>query len=346
MSGLEGAFINASFSTANFLGAGETFSVSAQTGKRTKNYQIAITEPYFLDRPITAGFDVFKRKITYVSYVNVVGYTQEGTGASLIFGIPVKRWGRLLANYSYEVVNLSDVTQDIQGNITPVAPSTASRSSTRCSSAASRARRAGSSPSLMWNTVDNPYSPSEREEIHREPHRGRGAARAAPSTTSGPTSRPSSTSPTPRRRPWASAGTWPGSSPTATPGSCPTISATSSAGETQIRGYNLRTVGPIDSSGRALGGNKYLLLNAEYYFDVFGPLRALVFFDAGQAFLEDARASTSRSSAPRPARRFASSCRSSTFPSASSTPGTRTVIRSSRRRPSSSPLAPPSKEKK
>jgi outer membrane protein assembly factor BamA len=45
-------------------------------------------------------------------------------------------------------------------------------------------------------------------------------------------------------------------------------------------------VGPIDTSGRALGGNKYMLYNAEYYYDVFGPLRALLFFDAGQAYLE------------------------------------------------------------
>jgi hypothetical protein len=47
---------------------------------------------------------------------NVVGYSQEGR-ASLIFGVPVKRWGRLFTNYSYEVVKLNDVTQDIQGNI-------------------------------------------------------------------------------------------------------------------------------------------------------------------------------------------------------------------------------------
>jgi outer membrane protein assembly factor BamA len=38
-------------------------------------------------------------------------------------------------------------------------------------------------------------------------------------------------------------------------------------GETEVRGY------PI--------------LNAEYYFDVYGPLRMLLFFDAGQAFFED-----------------------------------------------------------
>src|SRR5262249_63209 len=61
VSGLEGTFLNASSSTANFLGLGETFQISAQTGKRTKNYQIAITEPYLFDRPITAGFDLYKR---------------------------------------------------------------------------------------------------------------------------------------------------------------------------------------------------------------------------------------------------------------------------------------------
>jgi len=62
-------------------------------------------------------------------------------------------------------------------------------------------------------------------------------------------------------------------------------------GETQIRGYNIRTVGPIDTVNRSLGGNKYMLFNAEYYYDVFGPLRLLLFFDAGQAFLEDERMS-------------------------------------------------------
>jgi outer membrane protein insertion porin family len=35
-----------------------------------------------------------------------------------------------------------------------------------------------------------------------------------------------------------------------------------------------------------VGGNKYALFNAEYYFDVFGPVRLLLFFDAGQAFAE------------------------------------------------------------
>jgi outer membrane protein insertion porin family len=284
VSGLEGAFLNASFSTANFLGAGETFSLSAQTGKRTKNYQIAITEPYFLDRPITAGFDVFKRKITYVSYVNVLGYTQEGTGASLIFGFPVKRWGRLLANYSYEIVNLTDVTQDIQGNITPVASSGEPVFDPLLFGSQSR-KESRVSPSFVWNTVDNPYSP-------------RAGTRYSASMTvaGGPLGgtidyfRPNLEVvvylPHTKKTALGLRADVAWIKPYSRTRVQPYYLRYFLGGETQLRGYNLRTVGPIDTSGRALGGNKYMLFNAEYYYDVFGPLRALLFFDAGQAYLE------------------------------------------------------------
>jgi outer membrane protein insertion porin family len=62
-------------------------------------------------------------------------------------------------------------------------------------------------------------------------------------------------------------------------------------GETQIRGYDARSVTPFEprSDGArytALGGNKFVLFNAEYYFDIAGPLRLLAFFDAGEAYLE------------------------------------------------------------
>ena len=55
-------------------------------------------------------------------------------------------------------------------------------------------------------------------------------------------------------------------------------------GEYQIRGVDLRSVGPLDDENRAIGGDKFVLFNAEYYLDILGPVRALVFHDAGQAF--------------------------------------------------------------
>jgi outer membrane protein insertion porin family len=60
-------------------------------------------------------------------------------------------------------------------------------------------------------------------------------------------------------------------------------------GENQIRGVDVRTVGPLDSNQQAIGGNKFVLFSAEYYFDMFGPVRALLFHDAGQAFSERER---------------------------------------------------------
>jgi outer membrane protein insertion porin family len=35
-----------------------------------------------------------------------------------------------------------------------------------------------------------------------------------------------------------------------------------------------------------VGGDKFVLFNAEYYFDIGGPLRFLLFFDAGEAYAE------------------------------------------------------------
>jgi len=52
-------------------------------------------------------------------------------------------------------------------------------------------------------------------------------------------------------------------------------------------GYDIRTIGPRDPLGRFLGGNKMILLNAEYYIPIAGPLRAVIFFDAGQAYAEN-----------------------------------------------------------
>ena len=59
VSQFDGFFGQLSFQTSNFLGRGETFSVTAQQGNRAKNYQLAFTEPFLFDRPMTAGVDLF-----------------------------------------------------------------------------------------------------------------------------------------------------------------------------------------------------------------------------------------------------------------------------------------------
>ena len=84
---------------------GETFQVSAQSGRRTKNYQIAITEPYLFDRPITAGLRHLQAARSPTRPSTTWWATpRRRTGVSLIVGLPLGRFSRVFTNYSYEVI--------------------------------------------------------------------------------------------------------------------------------------------------------------------------------------------------------------------------------------------------
>jgi len=292
VSGLEGTFVNASFQTSNFLGLGETFQISAQSGKRTKNYQIAITEPYFLDRPITAGIDIYKRRLEYQTFAgqNIQGYVDDRLGASFTTGVPLSRFARIFLNYAYEIVKI----EGSQTVADPLDPTIQTIVNPFLFEDTGKRRESRLTPSVVYNTVDNPYTPragmkvSSTLQVTGGPLRGTlnfvrpdfELIRYFPHTRK--------TSLALRGqvglvRPFGNTARI---NPVTGRDDLPFYQRFYMGGENQIRGYNLRTVGPRDASGIAVGGDKFLLFNAEYYFDVVGPLRALLFFDAGQSYLE------------------------------------------------------------
>ncbi len=295
VSGLEGKFLNASFQTSNFLGQGETFQISAQTGKRTKNYQFAVTEPYLFDRPITAGIDIYKRKIIYQTYAsaNVFGYQDDRTGGSFTTGFPLGRFSRVFLNYAYEVVNISQADLDPND---PLNFTTPTISDSFFIEDFGKRRESRLSPSVVYNTVDNPFTPRSGMKLS-----------ISGQVTGGPLGgtlnylRPDIEAiwyiPHTRKtalglraqfgmiRPFSSTSVI---DPVTGRSSLPFYLRFYMGGEQQIRGYNIRAVGPREPSSSALvGGDKFALFNAEYYFDVGGPIRALLFFDAGQSYLQN-----------------------------------------------------------
>ena len=293
VSGLEGKFLNASFQTSNFLGQGETFQVSAQTGKRTKNYQFAVSEPYLFDRPITAGIDLYKRKIVYQTFAsaNVLGYQDERTGASFTTGFPLGRFSRVFLNYAYEVVNIS------QANLDPNDPlnfTTPTISDSFLLEDFGKRRESRVSPSVVYNTIDNPYTPKRGSKLtlsgqftggplggtlnyFRPDLEGIIYIPHTKKTTLGLRAQVGFI------RPFSATSVI---DPISGRSSLPFYLRFYMGGEQQIRGYNIRAVGPREPSSNALvGGDKFALFNAEYYFDVIGPVRALLFFDAGQSYL-------------------------------------------------------------
>jgi len=293
VSGLEGTFINASFSTANFLGLGETFQISAQSGRRTKNYQIAITEPYLFDRPITAGFDIFKRKLTYETFTNVVGYTDDRSGISFTTGVPIGRKGfnRLFANYSFQLINIEGLSEllGIDPNA-PVTDPTQPVFDPFLFGEEGRRKESTISPSFVHNTVDNPYTPRSGKKFTFTPQFAGGPLGGSVNYFK-PDAEfiwyiPHFKKTALGIRAEASWIKQYGDTQL-----LPIYQRFFLGGETQIRGVNIRTVGPVTinpvtGQAQALGGNKFVLFNGEYYFDVGGPLRLLLFFDAGQAYAE------------------------------------------------------------
>ncbi|MEJ7699046.1 MAG: outer membrane protein assembly factor BamA [Pyrinomonadaceae bacterium] len=59
VSGIGGSFFGLEYSTNNLLGRGEILSFQFGFGNRQRNLQITFQEPYFRDRPISVGFSLF-----------------------------------------------------------------------------------------------------------------------------------------------------------------------------------------------------------------------------------------------------------------------------------------------
>ncbi len=279
LSQYDGVFGNLSFTTANFLGRGESLTVSAQKGSRASNYQVSFTEPTIFSRPISAGFSVYSSKVDYLTTANVVGYSQVREGASVTVGRRLFRYSRLFTSYAYEVVNIAASADFVN------ASRQAGSGSGLYLGATGRDTESRITPSFEFNTVDNPFRP-------RTGTRLTATLSTAGGLLGGTTSyiRPEIELvryfPVTRRTGFGlrgNAGVIQRYGGTRT---LPFYLRYFLGGEYQIRGVDLRTVGPSDASGNATGGDKFVLFNAEYYLDMFGPVRLLLFHDAGQAFGE------------------------------------------------------------
>ena len=294
----EGFFGQLSFQTANFLGRGESLTASAQAGSRSQNYQLAFTEPFLFDRNLTGGVDIYKRSLQFIGY-----YTQKSTGGNITFGFPVADFARMFVNYSYESVGVSDLNEALLDPSCIVSASgcstvNVSNLSTISPSALETLRRnpflfdsylIGSkgnrtiskvSPSYVFNTIDNPIFPSNGKRVTMAIDLG---------GLGGNTSYYKPTLEGIWYHPHTSRSSFGGRvqfqyiEPYRGTTNLPVFERLFLGGEYSVRGYDIRSIGPtVPGSQIVLGGNKSLLFNAEYIITVAGPVRLVLFYDAGQ----------------------------------------------------------------
>ena len=65
VSGIGGSFFGLEYSTNNLAGRGEILSINLGAGNRQQNLQFSFQQPYYRNRPISAGFSVFASKYQF-----------------------------------------------------------------------------------------------------------------------------------------------------------------------------------------------------------------------------------------------------------------------------------------
>src|SRR4030095_4654586 len=131
VSGLAGGFIGLTYQTNNFLGLGETLTLSAQTGSRQRNFTFGFTEPYLFDRPISTGFTIFDSQYRYhqeqelailsgqqvsLNPASAQNYTQNSRGFTLFASFLPRRhsFTRFGVTYSYSKTDIVAYTNAAQ----------------------------------------------------------------------------------------------------------------------------------------------------------------------------------------------------------------------------------------
>ncbi len=131
VSGIAGSFVGLNYSTNNFLGLGETLSLTSQLGTRQRDVSLGFTEPYFLDKPLQLGFVVYLRRFNYnqgreasilsgqnliplyneLGTQNLLNYVQNSHGFNVSASYPLRRsFTRIGITYGYDISNINVLT--------------------------------------------------------------------------------------------------------------------------------------------------------------------------------------------------------------------------------------------
>jgi outer membrane protein insertion porin family len=178
VSGLAGGFIGLTYQTNNFLGLGETLTFSAQFGEIQRVLQFGFTEPYLFDRPISTGFTVFSSKYNFnqakqeallfgqqvsVNPQFVQNYDQNSTGFTTFASYPMKRFSfaRLGLSYGLTRTNITAFNQ-----ASSLLFEQLQFRSIAGPSALNGIVSSTITPSISYNTIDNPISATKGKSIY------------------------------------------------------------------------------------------------------------------------------------------------------------------------------------
>ena len=272
-SAAENLTIQAAVSQANILGTGNMLAFQVNNGSINKVYSFTYVNPYWTPDGVSRGFDFFRRDVD-TSELSIASYSTYSTGAGVRFGVPVTE---------YDTVNLGFTAERTKLQLDATAPTRyidfinefGEKSNTfRANAAFSRDTR----DSLTWPTR------GWLNEVGFEVGLPGGDLTYYRATYQ------SQWFYTPERWSWATlmlngevgyADGYKGKP-------LPFFKNFYAGGVGSVRGFETATLGPIDTNGDVLGGDRRFVANVEFLFPMPGykekNVRLGAFIDAGNVW--------------------------------------------------------------
>ena len=119
-SSLERFIIQAGITQRNFRGKGQELRANVDYSVYSKSVQLGFTEPYLFDKNIALGIDIFRRDYNSFNYLGdqrQTTYSQVSTGFQARVGVPLTEYWSLSARYglTYDQVGLDKSTYFTDG---------------------------------------------------------------------------------------------------------------------------------------------------------------------------------------------------------------------------------------
>lgn len=272
-SSIDKFILTTQMSFGNFLGYGQRVSLRAELSSRRQLADLSFYEPYFLDTDWSFGLRLYTTELSYI-------FQRKSTGGDLKWGYKIGEFSRVFIEYKYEDVNIKDIGAADTRLFTSGVTSSVSFS-------------------IVRNSLDHPYDPSKGSLIN-------GSVEVAGKYLGGDFDFYKFDSSYSKYIPLflktvflfkAQAGF----GRSITNERLPFSERYFVGGPYDVRGYDYWTVGPMESVmslndepdsatvKKPIGGNKMVVFNAEYIFNIIrsAGIKGVFFFDAGNAFSEE-----------------------------------------------------------
>jgi outer membrane protein insertion porin family len=251
-----------------FTGDGQDLRLRASFGSLSNRYNLSFTEPWLFDYPIAFGFDLYSYSHERESDVGY-GYDEERTGGNIRLGKELTEYLRANFSYRYDIIKISDVSADATNDLKKEEGENTISSVTF---------------GLTQDKRDNVFMPTKGYLLT-------GSIEVAGGPFSGDKdfikvfTRASKYFPMFRGSVLEIKARLGMSDAYGDSEELPIYERFFAGGAYTIRGYEERSIGPIDAATKdPLGGESLLIGNVEYTYPLFDFLRVAGFFDTGNVW--------------------------------------------------------------